>query len=85
STLLTLGGGVSVRAAITDTKRILVGIGAGITVEKTTEDAITFLHDRVTEMNASAKRLSESSGKLQEQMRAVEQRMQEIYSQTQHR
>ena len=85
STLLTLGGGVSVRAAITDTKRFLVGIGAGITVEKTTEDAITFLHDRVTEMNASAKRLSESSGKLQEQMRAVEQRMQEIYSQTQHR
>ncbi len=84
-TLLNLGGGISVHATVTDTKKILVGIGAGITVEKPVEEAITFLRDRVTEMDASAKRLSESLGKLQEQMRAVEQRMQEIYSQTQHR
>jgi len=85
STLLTLGGGVSVRATVADTKKVLVGIGAGVTVEKSSEEAITFLHDRITEMDASAKRLSESIGKLQEQMRAIEQRMQEIYSQTQHR
>ncbi|RBQ25136.1 MAG: Prefoldin subunit alpha [Methanocorpusculum sp. MCE] len=84
-TFLNLGGGISVHATVTDTKKILVGIGAGITVEKPVEEAITFLRDRVTEMDASAKRLSESLGKLQEQMRAVEQRMQEIYSQTQHR
>ena len=84
-TLLNLGGGVSVHATVTDTKKILVGIGAGITVEKPVEEAITFLRDRITEMDASAKRLTESLGKLQEQMRAVEQRMQEIYSQTQHR
>ncbi len=84
-TLLNLGGGVSVHATVTDTKNILIGIGAGITVEKPVAEAITFLRDRVTEMNASAKRLSESLGKLQEQMRAVEQRIQETYSQTQHR
>ncbi len=85
STLLNLGGGVSVHATVTDTKKIMVGIGAGITVEKPVEEAITFLRDRITEMDASAKRLTESLGKLQEQMRAIEQRMQEIYSQTQHR
>ncbi|MDV0441810.1 prefoldin subunit alpha [Methanorbis furvi] len=83
STLLSLGGGVSVRATVTDTKRMLVGIGAGVTVEKSTEDALSFLRDRITEMDASGKRLSESLGKLQSQMSAVEQRMQEIYASAQ--
>lgn len=83
STLLSLGGGVSVRATVADTKKMLVGIGAGVTVEKSTEEAVSFLRDRITEMNASGKRLSESLGKLQSQMAAVEQRMQEIYSSAQ--
>lgn len=83
STLLSLGGGVSVRATVADTKKMLVGIGAGVTVEKSTEEAVSFLRDRITEMDASGKRLSESLGKLQSQMAAVEQRMQEIYSSAQ--
>ena len=78
TTLLTLGGGVSVRAQVVDTKRVLVGLGAGITVEKSAEDAVSFLKDRITEMDASAKRLTESIGKLGEQMQAVDKRMQEI-------
>jgi prefoldin alpha subunit len=85
STLLGIGGGVSVRATITDTKKMLVGLGAGVTVEKSTEEAISFLRDRITEMDASGKRLSESLGKLQGQMTAVEQRMQEIYASAQQR
>ena len=83
STLLGLGGGVSVRATVVDSKKMLVGIGAGVTVEKSTEEAISFLRDRITEMDASGKRLSESLGKLQSQMAAVEQRMQEIYASAQ--
>ena len=83
STLLSLGGGVSVRATVLDTKKMLVGIGAGVTVEKSTEEAVSFLRDRITEMDASGKRLSESLGKLQSQMAAVEQRMQEIYASAQ--
>ena len=83
STLLNLGGGVSVRATVADTKKMLVGIGAGVTVEKSTEEALSFLRDRITEMDASGKRLSESLGKLQSQMSAVEQRIQEIYASAQ--
>ncbi|MDO5845423.1 MAG: prefoldin subunit alpha [Methanocorpusculum sp.] len=81
--LLPLGGGVSVQATVRDAKTTLVGIGAGVSVEKSSEGAIAFLRDRITEMDASGKRLSESLGKLQEQMRAVEQRMQEIYASVQ--
>ena len=83
STLLSLGGGVSVRATVLDTKKMLVGIGAGVTVEKSTEEAVSFLRDRIIEMDASGKRLSESLGKLQSQMAAIEQRMQEIYASAQ--
>ena len=81
--LLPLGGGVTVKATLYDTKNTLVGIGAGVSVEKSTEEAIAFLKDRITEMDASGKRLTESLGKLSEQMRAVEQRMQEIYASVQ--
>ena len=54
-----------------------------VSVGKSTEEAIAFLKDRITEMDASGKRLTESLGKLSEQMRAVEQRMQEIYASVQ--
>ena len=83
STLLMLGGGVSVRATVTDTKNMLVGIGAGVTVEKSAGDAVAFLRDRLTEMDASGKRLSESLGKLQSQITVVQKRMQEIYASAQ--
>ncbi|MDO5843766.1 MAG: prefoldin subunit alpha [Methanocorpusculum sp.] len=76
--LLNLGGGVSVRAKVTDTKRMIVGIGAGVSVEKSAEDAVSYLKDRVTEMDASAKRLAESLGKLEQQVGAVQKRMDEI-------
>ena len=83
STLLMLGGGVSVRATVTDTKNMLVGIGAGVTVEKSAGDAVAFLRDRLTEMDASGKRLSERLGKLQSQITVVQKRMQEIYASAQ--
>ena len=78
--LLPLGGGVSVRAAVADADKLLVTIGAGITVEKSAEESISYLNDRITEMDASEKRLSESLAKLQEQMQAVDARMQQIYA-----
>ncbi|HJJ42352.1 MAG TPA: prefoldin subunit alpha [Methanocorpusculum sp.] len=77
-TLLALGGGVSVRAKIADVKNILVGIGADVTVEKSAEDTIEFLKNRITEMDASSKRLAESLGKLNEQISSIQKRMQEI-------
>ncbi|HJJ55986.1 MAG TPA: prefoldin subunit alpha [Methanocorpusculum sp.] len=78
-TLLNLGGGVSVRATVTDTTKMLVSIGAGVTVEKPIKDAISFLKDRITEIDASIKRISDSMIKLQNQMAAIEHRMHEIY------
>ncbi|HJJ40275.1 MAG TPA: prefoldin subunit alpha [Methanocorpusculum sp.] len=83
--LLPLGGGVSVPATLQDAHKMLVTIGAGVTVEKTVEEAVTYLRDRITEMDASAKRLSENMTKLQGQMQAVDARMQEIYASVQKR
>jgi len=68
TTLLPLGGGVAIEATLHNAKTTLVTIGAGVTVEKTAEDTITYLRDRITEMDASVKRLSENMTKLQSQM-----------------
>ena len=78
--LLPLGGGVAIRATVPETETMLVTIGAGVTVEKSSDDTISYLNDRITEMEASEKRLTESIAKLQEQMQAVDARMQQIYA-----
>jgi len=83
TTLLPLGGGVSVEATLHNAHVMLVTIGAGVTVEKSVEDTVTYLHDRITEMDASVKRLSENMTKIQSQMQAVDARMQEIYASVQ--
>jgi len=82
--LLPLGGGVAVRATVNDAKTLLVTIGAGVTVEKSADESVSYLQDRITEMEASEKRLTESIAKLQEQMQAVDARMQQIYAAVQN-
>ena len=69
--LLPLGGGVNARVRIENSDKYLVNIGAEVVVSKSSEDSVTFLQERITEMNASYKRISEALGKLQSQIRDI--------------
>jgi len=77
--LLPVGGGVTLRVRVLDPDRVLLSIGSGVVVERQNAEARSFLEDRMLEMEASAKRLTETLGKIQGQANEVAQRLDQIY------
>ncbi|HNQ28849.1 MAG: Prefoldin subunit alpha [Methanoregulaceae archaeon PtaU1.Bin059] len=81
--LLQIGGGVSVRARIEEPERVLLNIGADVVVEQSTEAAVEYLKDRLTEMDASAKKVMETLDQLRYQMNEIARRLEAGYQQYQ--
>jgi prefoldin alpha subunit len=81
--LLQIGGGVSVRAKVPEPDRVLVNIGAEVVVEKQNAAAQEYLKDRITEMEASAKRVAETLDRIRGQMNEIAKRIEIAYQQAQ--
>lgn len=81
--LLQIGGGVSVRAKVPEPDRILVNIGAEVIVEKQNAAAQDYLKDRITEMEASAKKVAETLDRIRGQMNEIARRIDFAYQQAQ--
>jgi prefoldin alpha subunit len=81
--LLQIGGGVSVRARILDPDSVLLNIGAEVVVEKSNTAAQDYLKDRITEMEASAKKVAETLDRLHGQMNEIARRIELGYQQAQ--
>lgn len=81
--LLQLGGGISVRAQVQDPNRFLVNIGSEVIVERSGEEAIEYLKDRITEMEASAKKVMETLEQIRHQMTDIARRLEAGYHQYQ--
>jgi prefoldin alpha subunit len=79
--LLQVGGGTSVRARVESPDRVLVNIGSDVIVERTTAEAIEFLRDRITEMEASGKRVAETLDRIRSQMNEIARRIETGYQQ----
>ena len=77
--LLPVGGGASLRVKVLEPDRVLLSIGANVIVERQNAEARSFLEDRMLEMEASAKRLAETLGKIQGQANEVARRLDQIY------
>lgn len=81
--LLQVGGGASLRAKILEPEKVLLNIGSDVIVEKANPDAISYLKDRITEMEASQKRVAEALDKLRGQMNEITKRLEQGYKQAQ--
>ena len=81
--LLQIGGGVSVRAQVPEPDRILVNIGSEVIVEKSSAAAQDYLKDRITEMEASAKKVAETLDRIRGQMNEIARRIEVAYQQVQ--
>ncbi|MFY9981928.1 MAG: prefoldin subunit alpha [Methanoregula sp.] len=79
--LLQIGGGASLRAKILEPEKVLLNIGSDVIVEKTNADAIEYLKDRITEMEASQKKVAEALDKLRAQMNEIAKRLEQGYRQ----
>jgi prefoldin alpha subunit len=80
--LLQIGGGASVRAKVLEPDKILVSIGAEVIVERSNKDAVEYLKERLIEMEASQKRVSETLNHLQSQMNEINKRLESGYQQS---
>jgi prefoldin alpha subunit len=81
--LLQIGGGTSVRANVIEPDRVLVNIGADVVVERSNTEAIEYLRDRITEMEASGKRVAETLDRIRSQMNEIARRIEIGYQQAQ--
>jgi prefoldin alpha subunit len=80
--LLQIGGGASVRAKVLEPDKILLSIGAEVVVERSNKDAVEYLKERLIEMEASQKRVSETLNHLQSQMNEINKRLESGYHQS---
>jgi len=79
--LLQVGGGASLRAKVLEPEKVLLNIGAEVIVEKSNADAIEYLKDRITEMEASQKKVAETLNRLRSQMNDIAKRIEQGYQQ----
>ena len=79
--LLQVGGGASIRAKVINPDTVLINIGSDVIVERPNKDAIEFLKDRVTEMEASEKKVAETLDRLRAQMNEIAKRIEMGYQQ----
>jgi len=81
--LLQLGGGASVRAKIVESQKVLLSIGSDVVVERSNPEAIEYLQDRITEMEASGKKVAETIDRIRTQMNEIARRIETGYQQAQ--
>jgi prefoldin alpha subunit len=81
--LLQVGGGASVKARVTDPDMVFISIGSEVIVERANAEAIEYLKDRITEMEASGKKVAETIERIRSQMNEIARRIEVGYQQAQ--
>lgn len=76
-TLVPIGFGSFVNAKLTSTDKVVIGIGAGVSVEKKTEDAKVFLEKRKEELTKYFEQMNNAFAKLAEEMQKIEMTVQQ--------
>ena len=74
-TLVPLGMGTFVKSQVSSKDKIILNVGAGVAIEKSSEDAVNYLESRIKEIEVA---LRETSMKKQETAATLEQGKQEI-------
>jgi prefoldin alpha subunit len=77
--LLPIGGGALLRVKVLDAGHVLVNLGAGVSVERASADAVEYLQDRITELEALGKKVAGSIEQLQGQATQISRRLEAAY------
>nr|WP_284738476.1 prefoldin subunit alpha [Methanoculleus sp. CWC-02] len=77
--LLPIGGGAYLRVKVLDAGHVLVNIGADVSVERASADAVEYLGDRITELEAVEKKVAGSVEQLQGQATEISRRLEAAY------
>jgi len=77
--LLPIGGGALLRVKVLDRGHVLVNLGADVSVERASADAVEYLEDRITELEALGKKVAGSIEQLQGQATQISRRLEAAY------
>lgn len=81
--LVPIGAGSYVNAKVTENEHVLVGIGAGFSVEKKVPDAVSALRERRTQMEQSHRSLQKIVGEIAQRLAELNGQAQSMMAQTQ--
>ena len=81
--LIPIGGGTFLNGTLTDHSKVLVDIGAGLVTEKTVDDAVKKINERITALKENLEKLMEMAQKLQNEATDLSQRTQQMIDQVQ--
>jgi prefoldin alpha subunit len=76
--LVPIGGGSFIKAEAATTETLVVGMGAGVSVEKSREEAKQIVDKRIAELDKSMNALQQQAGQVMERMRLVRQQLDDI-------
>jgi len=81
--LIPVGGGAFVNGSVTTSSKILVGIGAGLVAEKTTEEAILKIDERIKKLQENEEKLYGLAQKIQTDAQELSVKTQKMMEETQ--
>ncbi|MGB9135439.1 MAG: prefoldin subunit alpha [Candidatus Bathyarchaeia archaeon] len=76
--LVPIGGGSFIKAEAATTDTLVVGMGAGVSVEKPREEAKQIVDKRIAELEKSMTALQQQLGQVMERMRANRQQLDDV-------
>ncbi len=76
--LVPIGGGSFIKAEVSTTETMVVGMGAGVSVEKPRDEAKQIVEKRIEELENSKNSLQQQLGKVIEQMRMHREQLDEV-------
>lgn len=73
--LMPLGVGVYLKTNIPSIDKLLVNIGAGVTIEKTREDTLHYIESRIKEFEIGMNQLAEQKRQITSQLEQIQQQV----------
>jgi len=83
--LVPIGGNSYVKAKISDTNKIIVGLGAGVSVEKTLVDAKATLKERLDELEKTMNAAQQQFGQVAERINSGRARLESLLASARER
>ena len=83
--LVPIGGNSYIKAKISDTNKIIVGLGAGVSVEKTLVDAKATLKERLDELEKTMNAAQQQFGQVAERINSGRARLESLLASARER
>jgi prefoldin alpha subunit len=79
--LVPVGIGVYIRASLPPVKKLLVNVGAGVTIEKSREDTINYVESRIKEFEIALRQLANQKQQLEMRMEQIQGQVNQMLQQ----